>query len=236
MSDFGPATSLIRQKELKEREIRGENTLVRLSPSELAAIEHRTKAIDALFGNQVRAKYKLEVHFGKGRTCMTAPYAGAITCWLSGTKLHGGGDEKMYECPGEGCGALITPKALGHSPVKGDSEPRMVPVGYCGECGSTWPADQLVGERFYRLTNQNWAYAILKTFRRLEMDADIYSKYHPTDIRYKAAMEVARDRGGEEIAQARRNRGLHIYPLRNIINDTKHGADLYGRIRAFISS
>ena len=68
------------------------------------------------------------------------------------------------------------------------------------------------------------------------MDADIYLKYHPTDIRYKAALELARNRGGEELAKARKRRGLHIYPLRNIINDTKHGSDLYKRIRIFINA
>jgi len=29
---------------------------------------------------------------------------------------------------------------------------------------------------------------------------------------------------------------VHIYPLKNIIVDTKHGSDLYGRIRAFINA
>ena len=48
-------------------------------------------------------------------------------------------------------------------------------------------------------------------------------------------MEMARARGGEHIAKARVNRGLHIYPLKNIITDTKNGADLYKRFLAFIT-
>jgi hypothetical protein len=47
---------------------------------------------------------------------------------------------------------------------------------------------------------------------------------------------VARNRGGEEIRKARKNRGLHIYPLKNIIKDTGNGAQLYERILAFITA
>jgi len=49
-------------------------------------------------------------------------------------------------------------------------------------------------------------------------------------------MEMARSRGGEAVNKARNNRGLHIYPLKNIIKDTSNGADMYKRILSFIKS
>ena len=221
MSDFGPAESLKRQKELYEAEQSGK-TIQPISAEEEARVIDKMKALAKLMQERVRAKYKLEVQFGKGRTSSGFPFPGVINCWLSGTKLHGGGDEKIYECPY--CEGIILPYQIDNI------------VTHCGQCGQTMKSSQTIGERYYKLTEQDWAHAILKVFMRLEMDADIYLKYHPTDIRYKAAMEMARNRGGEEIAKARGNRGLHIYPLKNIISDTKHGSDLYKRIRIFINA
>lgn len=221
MNDFGPAESLKRQKALYEAERAGK-AVPALTDEEAARVHEKIKALEKLIKERVRAKYKLEVQFGKGRTSSGAPYPGVISCWLSGTKLHGGGDEKIYECPR--CEAIILPYQIDNI------------VTRCGQCGGTMKSSDTIGERYYKLTEQDWAHAILRVFMRLEMDADIYLKYHPTDIRYKAAMEMARNRGGEEIAKARRRRGLHIYPLRNIISDTKHGSDLYKRIRVFINA
>ena len=219
---FGPEASLERQASLLDAENTGSDVEVGLSAEEAAVVNEKIKALDALMNDRLRAKFKLEVQFGKGRTSSGFPYPGVISGWLSGTKLHGGGDEKIYECPH--CEGWILPYQIDNA------------ISYCGECGSTVKSEDTIGERFYKLTEQDWAQAILKIFLRLGMDADIYLKYHPTDIRYKAAMEMARDCGGEEIAKARKRRGLHIYPLRNIINDTKHGSDLYKRIRIFINA
>jgi len=237
MTEFGPETSLQYQKDLYDREKRGE-TIEPLSGEELERVQKSIEAMSKLLADDsIIAKYKLEVQFGKNRTSKGFPFAGVLSCWVSGSKLHGGGDEKMYECPNKQCRAWILPSDLGHSVVKDEKgNPSEVPVGYCGGCGSVWPAEQLIGERFLKLTEQHWAQAILQIFVRLEMNADIYLKYSPEDVRYKAMMEMARNRGGEEIAKARRLRGLNIYPLRNIIKDTKHGAPLYGRIRAFINA
>jgi hypothetical protein len=158
-----------------------------------------------------------------------------MSCWLSGTKFHGGGDEKIFECPR--CGGWIFPEQITQQTIQvAGREPEFCSVSVCGKCGGIWRSEQTVGERFFKLTVQDWCYAILKMFRRLGMDADLYLKFHPTDIRYVAMMEMAKDRGGEQIAKARANRGLHIYPLRNIITDTKNGSELYGRIKAFITA
>jgi hypothetical protein len=240
MSDFGPESSLKRQAELLDRELAGEDTTVVLSGEELEKIERQVKAMDRLLQEEVRATYKLEVQFGKGRTSRGSPFPGVMSGWLSGSKFHGGGDEKIFECADDKCGAWILPHQIDQRTVVrkdgGQEIEEFMSLSYCGECGKIWRSEQTTGERLFKLTEQNWAYAILRMFRRLSMDADIYLKYHPIDIRYKTMMEMARNRGGEELAKAKKNRGLHIYPLKNIIKDVKHGSDLYGRIRAFINA
>jgi hypothetical protein len=238
--DFGPATSLQRQAEIYDQEQAGTYRSEPLSEQEMNILKAQLLAMEKLLQEEVRAKFKLEIQFGKHRTSRGQPFAGVMSCWLSGTKFHGGGDEKIFECPNPECGAWILPHQITQrtvvTKVGGRDVEEFKSLSYCGECGRVWESNQTIGERLLKLTEQNWAYAILRMFQRLGMDADIYLKYHPTDIRYKSMMEMARNRGGEEIAKARKNRGLHIYPLKNIIKDTKHGADLYGRIRAFINA
>lgn len=240
MSDFGPENSLRRQAELLDKENRGEVTTVTMSGEELEALNKQIRAMDKLLQEEVKAKYKLEIQFGKGRTSRGQPFPGIMSAWLSGSKFHGGGDEKIFECPNPSCGAWILPDQITQrtivQKINGREVEEFKSISICGECGNIWSSEQTTGERLYKLTEQDWAYAILRMFKRLSMDADLYLKFHPTDIRYQSMMEMARNRGGEEIYKARKNRGLHIYPLRNIITDTKHGADLYKRIRAFINA
>lgn len=232
---FGPEQSLRRQQQIFDQEQAGTYRPEPLSEGELQAIEAQVKALDKLLKKEVRAKYKLEVQFGKDRTTVVKPFAGVMSCWLSGTKFHGGGDEKIFECPR--CGKWIFPDQIDQRTIQqAGKAPEFCSISVCGHCGGIWRSEQTIGERFFKLTTQNWAHAILRMFRRLDMDADIYLKFHPDDIRYRTMMEMARDRGGEEVAKARRNRGLHIYPLKNIIIDTQNGAELYGRIKAFITA
>jgi hypothetical protein len=221
---FGPEQSLKRQADLHRRELNGEDVSVKLSDGEIRAIEDKVKALEKIFSERIIAKFKLEIQFGKNRTSSGQPFAGVVTMWLSGTKLNGGGDEKVYECPNPRCGQLILPHQIDNN------------RSICPHCGNIWKSEDTIGERFFKLTDQNWAHAVLQMFSKVDMNADIYLKYHPTDIRYQTAMELARDRGGEEVAKARKNRGLFIYPLANIIRDTKNGSDLYKRIRIFINA
>jgi hypothetical protein len=231
--DFGPGASIQRQMDLKKRELGGEVIKVEMNSQELAAINEKIKQLGLLLQGQIRAKYKVEVHFGKGRTSRGQPFAGATSLWLSGTKFHGGGDEKLYECPNPECEALIFPHQITQQTLKDGS---FGSVTLCGKCGHRWHSEKTTGERFFVLTEQDWAFAILRQVQKLELNADIYAKFHWEDIRYKTAMEMARNMGGEEIAKARKNRGLFIYPLKNIVIDTRNGADLYKRIRAFINA
>ena len=215
---YGPEQSEALQKAMESREFESQ-----LDEHELAVVEEKIKALQSIFAERIEAKYKVEAHFGKNRSTWK-PFAGALSLYISGTKLNGGGDEKIFICPRDDCQGIIFPKE------------RMGGTVLCRSCEMLWDEKKLVGELFFNLAARNWAHVILKWMMKLDMNADIYLKYHPTDIRYKAAMEVARGRQGEEIGKARKNRGLHIYPLKNIIKDTGNGANLYDRIFAFITA
>lgn len=214
---FGPEASRELQKRIAEK---GETEL---TPAEAAAVKLQQQALDKFFAQRIQATYKIEVQFGKGRSTWKH-FPGALSVYLSGTKLHGGGDEKLYFCPRSDCGGVIFPGE------------RLGAQVHCRKCNMMWPETELIGERLYRLTPQDWAIVIHRFFVQLDHNADIYLKYHPTDIRYQTAMELARSRGGEAVNKARNNRGLNIYPLKNIIKDTSNGADLLRRIEAFIKS
>ena len=218
MSFHGPEQSEALAKAMESSDFKS-----RMDEEELVRVQEQIKALDAFFANRVDAKYKVEIQFGKNRSTWK-PFAGAMSLYLSGTKLNGGGDEKLFICPRDDCQGIIFPKE------------RMGATVLCRECEMMWDEKKLVGELFFNLTPKDWAHVILKWMTKLELNADIYLKYHPTDIRYKAAMEVANSRKGEEIGKARKNRGLHIYPLKHIIQDTGNGANLYDRIVAFINS
>lgn len=223
MSDFhGPEESRALQERLaaeKTYDISTES----LSEDEQKEIRERMRAVGELLRQAPTARYKIEVQFGKGRSTWK-PFPGVISIFLSGNKLHGGGDEKIYLCPRKGCGNVIHPTD------------RIGAKALCRACDQMWNVEQLTGELYFFLTPPKWAAVIHRMFVKLEHNADIYCKYHPTDIRLQTAMEMARARGGEEVDKARRRRGLHIYPLKNIIKDTGNGAQLYDRFLAFINA
>lgn len=204
----------------------------RLTEEDRNILARKMEMLDKLLVTERKAKYKLEVFFDEERS-MHRPFGGTVTWWESGAKLHGGGDSKMYVCDnnadyphleGKGCGALIPEAASGLNFL------------VCTKCGALWKNEEVVGEIFYRLTDLNWAYVLLKWFRLLDHDADIRIKYGRSDIRTAAMAEVERDRGGELLHRVRskERRSVSVYPLMNIIKDTSAGADLYKRILAFL--
>ena len=70
------------------------------------------------------------------------------------------------------------------------------------------------------------------------MNADIRIKYAQRDIRTAARLEQERQRGGELLQEVRSSelRSSSTYPLANIIKDTAAGADLRGRILAYLQA
>lgn len=217
MGFHGPDESAELQKRLEK------DGTTELGEEESQALTARMEALDQFFADRIEATYKIEIQFGKARSGWK-PFPGALSVFLSGTKLHGGGDEKLYLCPRDDCSGIIYPNE------------RLGATVLCRTCEMMWDENKLVGELLFNLTPQDWARAVYKMFVRLEHKADIYLKYHPEDIRFKAALEMARQRGGEELNKARQTRGLHIYPLKNLIKDTASGAQPYDRFLAFIKA
>ena len=171
----------------------------------------------------ILAKYKIEVTFVEGRT-VKGPNRLGIQIWESGKRFHGGGDELMYWCKdnrkdeNSGCWAPIPSDC-----IRGG-------VAICPSCKRAVNAEYLTNMRLGYVTSQNLAKELVTMFRSLSSNCDIYLKYHKTDIHYIA---LEREKGPDV---ARRLKGMHIYPLKNIIKDTSNGSDLEKRFYAFVCS
>lgn len=197
---------------------------------EQEAIAQRMKAIDLLSREAAegKAKYKIELFFTKARS-MTGSTPGALSFWESGSKLHGGGDTKLYFCPGKlrrvsECQACI--------PDSGNSSA----ILFCPKCGTSWKGTDVMGEHIARLSLKQWAGLLEHYFLRLDHDADIYVKHAKDDLRTMAMLEQAKAKGGEALAKVRNKRALVIYPIAHIIKDTSAGASLLGRFEALLKS
>lgn len=199
-----------------------------LSAEEKEILENRKKAFDKLLSAEGKAKYKIEVLFAHTRSSHTNA-AGALSIWESGTKLHGGGDTKMYWCPGK---ELKLSDCTGFIPDASNGYGHLV----CPRCQKVWSGDQVFGEIFYRLDAWKWAQVLLKHYAFLEHNADVYLKYPRIDLRVASRQEQAKQLMGEKLAKARIERQQYIYPLRNIITDTSAGSDLLTRFHAFLTA
>jgi hypothetical protein len=203
-----------------------------LSAEELHILKQRQAALDKLLSEKKRAKYKLEMMFGSTYRSGQA-YPGAISLWLSGTKLHGGGDEKCFCCPRcmkEFKGQILPLKALIPPSAQGYGH------GVCGQCGTTWEGDNMVGEIFARLTTAGWTELIYRWMRTLEFNADLYMKRPRLDLRVAASLEHARQHGGEKLQAVRKKLEVVIYPLAHLLQDVSGGATMPTRIRAFLQA
>jgi hypothetical protein len=199
-----------------------------LSESELAVIEAKKKALDKVFQEAGKAKYKVEVMFSKDFS-LQKPSVGAVTFWESGAKLHGGGDAGMHICPGKklgvsNCEAFITD--AGHG----------LDFLVCPSCHQQWRGDQVYGQVLARLSVGKWADVLLSYFHKLQGDVDLCMKYYPGSLREASGKEQARQRFGEELDTVRNQRQIRVYPMKNIIKDISSGADLRGRILAFLKA
>lgn len=169
------------------------------------------------------AGYKIEVQFGPSRT-PNGPNTAVIQIWESGSRFDGGGDDKMYWCKDvrqdktDGCWGPIPPGAMRSG------------VAYCPTCAAVIQTKYLTGERFVKLSTMALSSLVEVLFLALKSNADIYCKYHPTDMRYIAT------RDSQGLEDARRLRGLFIYPLKNILRDTISGTSIHNRFRAFLSA
>jgi hypothetical protein len=204
------------------------------TPEELNQAKERDDLLDKMLSNEGLAKYKLEIVFSHKRTARGAT-GGTVSWWESGTHLNGDGDSKMYLCDnadplsknaGKGCGGFIPDSANG-----------LVHV-VCPRCHILWKPEEMVGEIYYNMSMEKWADVLFSWYRRMDYRADIYLKYGRMSIRDAQRKEAERGLQGELLNKARsaEQRKPAIYPLKNIIKDTNNGADLRGRILAFIKA
>lgn len=176
------------------------------------------------FEGEIRAKWKIEVTFVKNRT-LTGLNAVGIQVWESGKHFHGGGDALAFFCQdsrdghNEGCGGIIP-------------QDNVAPNGiaYCPHCKRAVNAQYLANIRLGNVYMDSLAKSLANLFRQLGSNADIFIKFHKMDVRY-IALERAK---GPDVAA--KLKGMHIYPLKNILKDTANGADIVNRMKAFITS
>lgn len=192
--------------------------------------------------DDVKARYKIEVQFGKDRSISALkPSSGVVMMWESGKFYHGGGDDKMYWCGYADCERPIRSSAFGIYHL------------VCPHCGrecfldATSKSDHVrkmpdleklpcvFDARFFRLAPRKLAELLSRIWYQLDCNADVYLKYHPSDIRYNVVHDP------DTIAiptldKARMKRGSMIYPLKNILKDTSAGADIVGRLLAMVTA
>src|SRR5258708_6811839 len=178
-------------------------------PSMVKAVEMAQKNIDSEsiakdlgLPTEIRAKYKIELTFGPKRT-VTGPNRVGIQLWESGKKFHGGGDDLMFFCKdnraGQDTGCW--------SPISSDHIKNG--IAFCQKCNMAINADHLTNMSIGYVSSKFLSEELAKLFHRLNANADIYIKYHKTDVRYQA---MARAKGPDVAA---RLKGMHIYPLKN---------------------
>lgn len=199
-----------------------------LSPEELHTLKKRQEAFDKLLAENAKAKYKIEVLFAHTRR-LHGLSAGALSIWESGTKLHGGGDTKMYWCPAKDlkvsdCTGIIPDASQGYGHL------------VCPKCMKVWKGEQVCGELLFKLEAPKWAQVLLKHYAALDHNADIYLKYPKHDLRVADTLEHAKRLDGEQLAKVRTQRQQYIYPLARIIKDVQSGADLLTRFHAFLTA
>jgi hypothetical protein len=199
----------------------------KLTEQEVAKVKEAIDKIER--PDEVKAKYKIEVNFGKDHHIDNTPTYGIINFWESGSQLGGDADAMVYVCPGK--------------KSKVNECERPIPDCYnglnmvvCPSCQQLWRAEHLIAEVFYRMPIQHWADALLYWFVKFDHDADVRVKYNYADVRDAAAQEQLRNMGGDVLRKIRgpSSRVPRLYPLRNIIKDASNGADLYGRFLAFL--
>ena len=204
---------------------------ITLTAEEAEQFMKRASALAKLLADKkVVAKYKIEIVLGKARST-SKPTPGAISFWANGSKFHGGGDDKLYLCPGRSLGLNECTELIQSSFNSSNG-------AVCPACGNIWKQDQLIGELMFVLPMSKWADVIYRYYRLCEYNCDIYLKYAPDDLRAVALAQAQHQtwRGSQRLDQTRTRRVRHIYPLRNIIKDTSAGADLLSRFYAFLTA
>lgn len=202
-----------------------------LSADEQAEVQKRYTALQKLLADPTaRAKYKLEIAFGKARSD-SRPTPGMLSFWENGSKLHGGGDAKLYLCPSR---HLKRGTCQAPIPDMANQDGTLV----CPACGVTWQGDQVIGELLFNLPMKKWAQVLYTYFCVFEQSCDLYLKHAPDDIRSVALAQSKHQtwRGSKMLDRSRVTRARVIYRLSAIIEDTANGASPERRFFMFLTA
>lgn len=195
----------------------------KITTAELSVISKRAEALKKMVAedSEITAKYKIEVHFEKGRTTRGA-FTGVMVVFRTGV-LSGGGDEILYPCPNDKCAGFIS---FDDRARNGET--------LCPKCNTMWMEKHLSEIRGYKKDINGWAEVISAVFRSLDHSADIYLKTHWGDLRKAAVIETLKECRGDTLYDARKRVVLR-YALQAILKDTaKAGSSLESRIRGLL--
>lgn len=200
---------------------------IELSPEQEAEVQ---QAFSDLVGpdDELQARYKLELYFMEKRS-IHKPFGGFLFAWTNGGFAHGGGDESIYFCPTK----LDSGKQCLH-PIHIQFISKRVAV--CEKCKQAHDPRHLVGQIWAKLSFQKWSELITRYFRILGSSADIRLGMMPGDLHGATKREMEKPCYGEILNKIRMERQWVIYELHRIVQDTSNGAELEGRIRAFLSA
>lgn len=201
-------------------------TSVVLSEEEKKAFEQRRAILEKAFEDRPVGKYKMELMLTAARG-LKVPVSGILSFYLSGSHYHGGGDQKLYFCPGKmkrisECQELLPASMGGHG------------FHVCGKCGRTWEGEEVIGEIGGIHTLQNWAVLLTMYYPRMHFFSDIVLKLNQDDIRARALIEQQANKGGSQLSISRDCRLKITYAWADLIKDTANGSDLYKKIYAFL--
>jgi hypothetical protein len=206
-----------------------------------------------LEADKEKAKYKIELQFAAARSAkLEVPNLFQVMVWESGRRFHGGGDQRMVFC-GYWRGQGYPDKEECMKPIA-DSNFAVNHL-VCPHCGREQFLDPQVKARHIeiareersdvaglermpivnptlvgKLSAQPMSRLLARIFRDCGSAADLYIKFHATDIRCRDVAEVKKAdhyrKAREDRVEKKENRGLLIYPLKNIIKDTVSGKPL----------
>ncbi len=199
--------------------------------SALEEKEGKAKEKDAevaqFFADAKKGRFKIELLLVGKRTTRDI-MMGAVSFWESGAQLHGGGDSKLYFCPGQHLGRN---NCTSYIPVQHNHHGFAV----CPRCKMAWDGKQLIGEIMGRHTVRDWARLLDRYFVRLDSNCDIYMLHSQDDIRIAAGLEQEKQHHGEKLAIANIT-SRHVYPLKHIMKDTAFGATAENQFFKFLTS
>jgi hypothetical protein len=206
-------TSVISESHPRFQELANDMEKAAVARSQQSAKEEPTL-------NSTKATYKIEVVYGESRKLSGSSLC-SVVVWESGNKFHGGGDTSMFWCLNpnteseeSGCGGIIPSACVTKV------------IANCPHCKHTVNRDMLPTMRVGKFSAKKLAQELARLYRHLHCNADIYMKVHTSDgENYRKAKNV-----GRQTPKA------VMYLNEAILKDTLSGADLAGRIEAFLTA